>query len=261
MYRDGPARSIAVGIETRGPRGHDHVVVVAGPHVRDPLALPVRLDEAPAGRPLRVAVCADPPGGTTDPAIVDAIRRAADALSDAGADVVEAVPEAYERAIELWSTLLNVDIREQLPLLDMVLGADARQFLRWAEEITPALTLSEFSAGLTERSGVEKIFRRFLDGEGEGRDVLLTPTWAHRAFPHGADVASLEGGVHTFDTMRPVLPANLLGLPAAVVPVGLADGMPVGAQLTARRFGDLVALGAAQLLEDAFPSITPIDPT
>ena len=236
------------------------LLTVAGPHVRDPLALPARLDEAPTGRPLRVAVCADPPGGTTDPAIVDAIRRAADALSDAGADVVDAVPESYERAIELWSNLLNVDIREQLPLLDMVLGADARTFLRFAEEITPPLTLSEFSIGLTERLGVEKVFRSFLDGDGDGHDVLLTPTWAHQAFRHGADVASLEGGLHTFDTMRPVLPANLLGLPAAVVPVGLADGMPVGAQLTARRFGDLVALHAAQLLEDAYPPLTPIDP-
>ena len=60
--------------------------------------------------------------------------------------------------------------------------------------------------------------------------------------------------------MRPVLPANLLGLPAAVVPVGMADGMPVGAQVIGRRFADLTCLAVAELLEEHFGTITPIDP-
>ena len=60
--------------------------------------------------------------------------------------------------------------------------------------------------------------------------------------------------------LRPVLPANLLGLPAAVVPVGMADGMPVGAQLVGRRFADLTCLSAAEQLEMLFGTMTPIDP-
>jgi amidase len=236
------------------------LLAVAGPHVRDPLALLVPFAEAATDRPFRVAVCADPPGGTTDAGIVDAIRHAADALADAGCDVVDAVPESYERALDLWRNLINVDVREQLPLLEQVLGPDALTFIRYAEEVTPALSLAEFSAGLIERLAVEKVFHRFLFPAAGGFDVLLTPTWAHQAFAHGADVASLEGGLATIDTMRPVLPANLLGLPAAIAPAGLADGMPVGAQFIARRFGDLVALHAAQLLEDALGTLTPIDP-
>lgn len=233
------------------------LLTVAGPHVRDPKALPVSLIQPVSGRPLRVAVVAEPPGGDTDPGIARSIRAAADALSDAGVDVVEACPETYERAVELWSSLLIADIRELLPMLELVLGADARTFLRYAEEITPESTISSFSAGLTERSAVERDFHRFL----HDHDAILSPTWAMPAFPHGADVASLEGGVHTLATMRPVLPANLLGLPAAVVPVGLSDGLPVGAQLTSRRFGDLVALQVAELIESMYEPRTPIDPT
>jgi amidase len=60
--------------------------------------------------------------------------------------------------------------------------------------------------------------------------------------------------------MRPVMPANLLGLPTAVVPVGLAGGMPVGAQITGRRFADLTCLAAAEILENALGPLTPIDP-
>jgi amidase len=60
--------------------------------------------------------------------------------------------------------------------------------------------------------------------------------------------------------MRAVLPGNLLGLPAAVVPCGVAGGLPVGAQFTGRRFNDLTVLAAAQAVEDAVGPLTPIDP-
>ena len=62
------------------------------------------------------------------------------------------------------------------------------------------------------------------------------------------------------DLIRPVLPGNVLGIPAAVVPVGHADGMPVGAQLVGRRFADLTTLRAAEVLEQHFGTMTPIDP-
>jgi Asp-tRNA(Asn)/Glu-tRNA(Gln) amidotransferase A subunit family amidase len=46
----------------------------------------------------------------------------------------------------------------------------------------------------------------------------------------------------------------------AGVPSDSAGGLPVGAQFTANRFGDLTALAAAQALEDIAGPITPIDP-
>lgn len=232
------------------------LLTVAGPHVRDPLALPVRLGDVDPHRRLKVALLAEPPGGSTHRGVAAAIRAAGDALADLGAEVVEAVPASYERAIELWTALLIADIRELLPLLDMVLGEGGRTFLRYADEIAPTVDVHGFTAMFVERAGVEKEFHRFL----ADHDALLSPTWTQPPFPHGADVATIEGGQATLETMRPVLPANLLGLPAAVVPVGFADGMPVGAQLTAQRFGDLRALSVAQLLEDALGVHTPIDP-
>ena len=94
--------------------------------------------------------------------------------------------------------------------------------------------------------------------------MLLSPTWSLPAFAHGADIASAEGALAALETIRSVTPQNLLGLPAAVVPAGAPSaatgGLPVGAQFTANRFGDLIALAAAQALEDIVGPITPIDP-
>jgi amidase len=230
--------------------------IVAGPHLRDPLALPVRIADLAPGRPLRVAVAADTPGGSTHPGVAAAIRAVADRLADDGAEVTEAVPASFERSLELWATLLIADVRAQLPLLEMVMGEDGIRFLGFADEIIPSVDLASFGALLMERIAVAKEWAEFLDRY----DVLLTPVWSQPAPPHGSDVASLEAGQATLEMIRPVLPANLLGLPAAVTPAGVVDGLPVGAHLVATRFADHRALAAAQRVEDLIGTITPIDP-
>jgi amidase len=229
---------------------------VAGPHVRDPLALPVVLADAPRDRPLKVAVVAAPPGGDTHAGVADAIRRAADALADAGAEVVEAVPATYEEALGLWAQMLMEELRVQLPLLEMVMGADGLRFLSFAADRFPALDWAGLSGVFAARHRVEKQWHRFLTEH----DVLLTPVWTRPAPPHGFDIGSYESAVEVLEAMRPVLPANLLGLPAAVTPAGIVEGLPVGAQFTARRFSDLAALTAAALLEQSLGVLTPVDP-
>jgi amidase len=250
MLTDGPmARHVAdvrVGLLT-----------IAGAHDRDPRSLPITLVDRAAGRPLRVAVLAEPPGGTTHAGVAAAIRSAADAFSDAGAQVVEASPESFERAVALWSMILTAEINANLPLLSLVMGEAGQKFLEYAREIVPAVDTSTLMTGFAERNVVDREWHTFLTQH----DVLLLPTWAHPPFELGADVATFEGAQATFDTLRPVVPANLLGLPAAVVPVGLVDGLPVGAQLVGRRFADLTCLAAAEMLEQHFGQITPIDPT
>jgi amidase len=249
MLTDGPmARHVA---DVRAG-----LLTIAGAHDRDPRSLPLTLVDRAAGRSLRVAVLADPPGGTTHAGVAAAIRGAADAFADAGAQVVEASPPSFERAMALWSMILTAELNANLPLLSLVMGDAGQKFLEYAREIIPAVDTSTLMLGFAERNAIDREWHTFLTEH----DVLLLPTWAHPPFELGADVATFEGALATLDTMRPVLPANLLGIPAAVVPVGLADGLPVGAQLIGRRFADLTCLAAAELLEQHFGRITPIDP-
>jgi amidase len=90
--------------------------------------------------------------------------------------------------------------------------------------------------------------------------VLLLPTWTQPPFELGFDALSRENSDAVFESMRPVMPGNVLGLPAAVVPAGMADGTPTGVQVMGRRFADLTTLRAAADIEAALGVITPIDP-
>jgi amidase len=229
--------------------------VVAGPDVRDPRSLPVTLTDALVGQQLRIAVLVDPPGGTTDAGIAAVVRQAADALADAGHDVVEACPPWYEDVLQWWGALLMADLRVQMPMLELVMGVDGLAVLAVLDEVIPALDAAAVADVHLKRFMAMREWSEFFDEH----PVLISPTWAHRAFDVGADVAT--GGFEPmFDTLRPVLPANFLGLPAAVVPGGLADRLPVGVQVIGDRFTDLRCLTVAAQIEAATGRLTPIDP-
>jgi amidase len=229
--------------------------VLAGPDIRDPSSLPVNLTDCAPDERLTIAVLADPPGGATDPGIAAAIRAVGDQLSDAGHNVVEVVPLAYEEVIDLWGRLLIADVRAQIDLLSMVMGDDGQQVLANFDTNLPN---TDFPLMLTlhaERFAAMRIWSVFF----AEHPVLVGPTWAQRAFAHGADAdpANLE---QITDTIRPVLIANLLGTPAAITPAGVVDGLPVGVQVMGDRFTDLRCLTVAAEIESLVGTITPIDP-
>jgi Asp-tRNA(Asn)/Glu-tRNA(Gln) amidotransferase A subunit family amidase len=84
--------------------------------------------------------------------------------------------------------------------------------------------------------------------------ALLTPTLGCEAFAHGAHHPAEIGGVAIEapwnDWCGFLYDANLAGLPACAIPVGLGDdGLPVSVQLLGLRGHDGAVLAAAQALE------------
>jgi len=60
-------------------------------------------------------------------------------------------------------------------------------------------------------------------------------------FEHGFDTATETGAATAKELMRPVVPANLLGLPLACVPAGRDEetGLPIGALIAGLRLGGM----------------------
>jgi amidase len=230
--------------------------ILAGQHWRDPRSVTAVLTDSAPGERLRIAVLTDPPGGATDPGIAGAIRSVADLLADAGHDVVEATPPNYERTIDLWRMLMIDDIRAQKDLLPLVLGPDAMALLTMFDESSAPTLIPDTHLMHAERYALMRQWAAFH----QEYPVLLSPTWAQRAFAPGADLDPATGVEMMTDTIRPVLPSNLLGTPSVVTPAGVVDGLPVGVQVMGDHYTDLRCLTVAAEIESLVGTITPIDP-
>ena len=225
-------------------------------HPRDPGSVPVPVDLDRRNEPVRVALLPEPPGGTTDPGVAGVVRRTGDVLADAGYDVVEAVPPGYEQALDVWGRLLMADVRVIRPLLEQVMGADALRFLDLVDPLYPPLDVEVLVTTLVERRALARLWGQFL----AEHPLLVGPVWATPPFEVGFDVRGPHEAEETMRLLRPVMAANLLGLPAAVVAGGTSDGLPVGVQLLGDRFTERVCLDAAQVVEDAVGPLTPVEP-
>ena len=96
--------------------------------------------------------------------------------------------------------------------------------------------------------------RRHLAALFDEVDVIAWPTIPAPAPPLDAPLVELPSGTQTADqsNVRGAALANLTGIPAISVPVGLGDGgLPLALQLQAAWGADALLLDAAEALERA----------
>ena len=231
------------------------LAVLAGPHPRDPLSFPAPLvGPAPARR--KVAVMAEPPGGSTAPEIANSVRLAADALADAGYEVTEIAPPQFEDAVLVWRDWLCAELAVQAPVLRTIMSRDAVTFL---DDMLAEAGEASFAQSVEfqmHRHRIATAWSQFL----AEYPLILGPTWCQPQFEHGYDVAGPGSARNIINLMRNVVPLNLLGLPAVCVPAGVANGLPLGVQIAGDRFREDLCLDAAEAIEARLGVLTPIDP-
>ncbi|MDQ6773663.1 MAG: amidase [Candidatus Dormibacteraeota bacterium] len=201
--------------------------------------------------PLRVAVSEDLGFAALDEDVRGAFRQVVSGLQAAGVETVEDGPGVGPSA-SIWSTVACAEARwSEAAAYEHhadLLSPDAREYLAFGESVTARdYILAQFDRERIHR-GYADLFQR------TGAHVLLTPTLGCEAFPHGQRYPDTIGGAPVerpwLDWAPFLYDANLAGLPACAVPVGLgSEALPVSVQVIGRRWDDGLVLAAAELIE------------
>jgi amidase len=228
--------------------------VVMGAHHRDPQSIDVPL--AGPAVPKRVALVPEPFGGETDAAIAEGVRIAGRALEAAGYEVEEIEPPMVFESYLAWTELMMTSLAVARPLLEAILGADAQRFLELTTIEFPPATPESMALMHESRYRVEKAWREFMTTY----PLVVGPVWTQPPFEHGYDIVSAETAMKVVELFRFVMPANLMGLPAACVATSVANDLPTGVQVMGTLMRDDLCLDAAEAIEDVVGVLTPIDP-
>jgi Asp-tRNA(Asn)/Glu-tRNA(Gln) amidotransferase A subunit family amidase len=216
-------------------------------------------------RGMRIGFSPDLGGFPVDPGVAAVIRESLHVLEAAGA-IVEPVeitlPADQLELSALWGRLMGVLYSDSLAGV-LEWGVDLLG--DHADELTPAfrdmLHTGQTRSAMQARAD-ERLRTTVLDAVQDafdGYDLLVSPTLAVTAVVNrddGLTTGPCEiGGVPVDPSIGWCLtyPFNFTGHPAASVPAGLANGLPVGLQVVGQRHHDADVLAASA----AFEAISP----
>jgi amidase len=195
---------------------------------------------------LRIAFTADPPiPYPVEPAVESVARDAADTLSQLGHDVFEAMPPwRDEEILPLFSFLWQLT-PALYPVQDESVLMPINRWLANRARETSSVAFAQAVAAL------QRLARRIV-GFWEGVDVVLTPGLAKLPVPIGWVFEPDDpwdqfrrGG--EFTPFTPIV--NVTGQPAATIPFGVVEGLPVGVQLIGPPAGEALLFRLAAQLE------------
>jgi aspartyl-tRNA(Asn)/glutamyl-tRNA(Gln) amidotransferase subunit A len=210
-------------------------------------------EELAAGGPrgLRIGVVRDNVSEDVAAAVRAACEEAIDALAaETGGEVVEIELADLEPAALATVLIANVEglggvTPSRLNSLDPELSPLGRGLLKYRMLLPAAATV--------KAAAVRTLMRRRVATAFDEVDLIAWPTVPAVAPPLQAPLVELPSGTLTADqaNVRGAGLANLTGIPAISVPVGLSEGLPIGLQLQAAWGRDELLLDAAEALERA----------
>jgi amidase len=220
--------------------------IICGPDWQDPAIVPMPLGDPAAVELTRLRAAVHTDNGIVTPtaAIQDAVRRAAQALTDAGMAVEEACPRALARSHTLAAALAAADGRAWVQRLLANAGTtEVHPWLASNLSLAQGMSVAEFTALLEEIDQFRSEMLAFM----EHYDVILCPVNALPALPHGTSRDAFRQGAFSYTQAY-----NVTGWPGAVVRGGTSpEGLPIGVQIVARPWRENVALAVTQYLEGA----------
>ena len=214
---------------------------------RDPWWVPAPLAGPKPKGPIKVALSKLPSDMDVHPSVRSALRQAADHLERSNYRVSEVeVPDING----VWQTWCDIITNEVVVLQEAaMLGVASEHFhTAWSGMKTKAnmLDLQGWMRATAARSTHIRAWQSFF----EDYPVVLAPTTVMPTPGPREDTISAERVREIFwNDLRFISAINVLGLPAAVVPVSLHEGRPIGVQLIAGRYREDLALDASLAIE------------
>ncbi|WP_226040156.1 amidase [Natrinema sp. DC36] len=238
--------------------------VMAGTHPRDPFSIPKGGEyRAAVDRPIDDVQIAYSPGMgiyPVEPAVRDVLEDAVSALERAGATVDAVDPDLghdneeildayYTMATVRWGSLLeNLEDEGFDPL-----GEDRDRLRPYLVD----LVVDAEEPTTREYKRADVVRTHVLDGLGDlfaEYDLLATATCGTTPFPHGEEPTEIDGvEIEPYRGWVLTQPFNLTGQPAASVPAGVIDGLPVGMQIAGPRHADDDVIAASAAFERQRP--------
>jgi amidase len=233
---------------------------MAAPDARDPWWVPVPLDGAPWTPPIRVAVVTDAVdlgGAAPSFSVAAALAQAAQALADAGYEVVSERTPGFTAAFDLWFQMLIPEFRR---FMQADFDRDGDDGIRVAMKLmldnVPDRGTDAHLRALADRTRLIREWNAFL----AHTPLVLAPVCAEPPYVHGFDLESAARTMEVWRQSSTLMAVPVLGLPGMAVPTGVSEGLPVGVQIIGPRFREDLCLAAAEAIEARVPRITPIDP-
>jgi aspartyl-tRNA(Asn)/glutamyl-tRNA(Gln) amidotransferase subunit A len=224
--------------------------VVSGADPRDPWALApagsavAALDAGVAG--LRIAI--SPTLGYVDvhPEVAAAFAAAVRVFGELGAEIEEADP-GFSDPVAAFETLWFSGVAKSIEPFGPEQRAQMDPGLVAISEQGARASALEYLAAMAVRNDLGTLM-----GEFHTRyDLLLTPTLPIPAFEAGVEVPAGWPRERWTSWTPFTYPFNMTQQPAASVPCGFAEGLPVGLQIVGPRHADNAVLAAAHAYQQA----------
>lgn len=225
--------------------------IITGPDGIDPACIPMPLHDPASINVANLRVAWYTAGGMTAPSdeIAAAVANAVAVLDDAGARTDESHPPGFERSAQLYldltaasgpSWILDYLAANDLPPLGKSLAS------RIAGEQASAAARRNLGETLRAidrlRTNALAFMARF--------DAIVCPVATRTAWP----LIGAADGDDDIAKWAHCMTYNLLGWPAATVPVGMSsEGLPIGVQVVAPAWREDVVLAVATAIQEAVP--------
>ncbi len=201
--------------------------------------------------------------------VENAVKKSIETYKSMGAEIIEISLPLIKYSIAVYYIVATAEASSNLArfdgvkygyrtknpenLYDMYVKTRAEGF---GEEVkrrimlgTYALSSGYYDAYYKKAQQLRRLVKQDFDNAFSKVDVLLAPTCPHTAFDLGSKI---EDPLSMYLTDIATITANLAGIPAMNIPVGLdSDNMPIGLQLLSDCLNETKLLNVAFKLENA----------